>query len=67
MLAVVLAEDFQVRYAPDKVGNAADAQPGDGFFADARDVFLHGLTGAKPRGTCSSLPVLQVAIGRRLG
>jgi hypothetical protein len=67
MLAVVLAEDFQVHYAPDKIGSAAEARMGDGFFADAHDVFLHGLTGPKRQGTCSSLPVLQVAVGRRLG
>lgn len=67
LLAVVLAEDFRVQYNPKKIGNAADAWLGDGFFADSRDVFLHGLTGPKSRGTCSSLPVLQVAIGRRLG
>ncbi len=67
MLAVVLAEDFGVRYVPSKIGTAADARMGDGFFADAQDVFLLGLTGARRQGTCSSLPVLQVAVGRRLG
>ena len=67
MLAVVLAEDFGVRYAPAKIGTAAEARMGDGFFADARDVFLQGLTGPGRQGTCSSLPVLQVAVGRRLG
>ena len=86
MLAVVLAEDFGVRYAPSKIGTAADARMDDGFFADAKDVFLQGLLGGRrnspspnpfpeergPRstlalGTCSSLPVLQVAVGRRLG
>jgi hypothetical protein len=91
MLAVVLAEDFCVRYAPDKIGTAADARTGDGFFADSRYVFLQGLltpsinsqlstvntqlptlnhqpsTLNPPLGTCSSLPVLQVAVGRRLG
>ena len=67
MLAVVLAEDFGVRYAPAKIGTAADARTGDGFFSDAQDVFLHGLTGPRRQGTCSSLPVLQVAVGRRLG
>jgi hypothetical protein len=67
MLAVVLAEDFQVHYAPGKTGGAAEARTGDGFFGDAHDVFLHGLTGPKRQGTCSSLPVLQVAVGRRLG
>jgi hypothetical protein len=48
MLAVVLAEDFGVRYAPSKVGTAADARMGDGFFADAQDVFLQGLLGGRP-------------------
>jgi len=88
MLAVVLAEDFGVRYAPGKMGTAAEARMGDGFFADAQDVFLQGLLGRRTsspspnpeervtaaegrlplaRGTCSYLPVLQVAVGRRLG
>jgi hypothetical protein len=104
MLAVVLAEDFGVRYAPNKIGTAAEARPDDGFFADARYVFLPGLLTRRsssaapsplaqapafsfqvsafrsqpplnlqpstlnpPGGTCSSLPVLQVAVGRRLG
>lgn len=67
MLAVVLAEDFQVHYAPDKISTATSARIGDGFFADAHDVFLHGLTGSRRAGTCSSLPVLQTAVGRRLG
>ena len=62
-----LAEDFQVKYAPDKIASAAEAHLGDGCFANARDVFLHRLTGPERRGTCSSLPVLQVAMGRRLG
>lgn len=67
MLGVVLAEDFQVKYVPNKIKTAAEAHLGDGFFANAEDVFLPGLTGPKRQGTCSSLPVLQVAIGRRLG
>jgi hypothetical protein len=67
MLAVVLAEDFQVKYAPDKMVTVTDARTDDGFFADAHDVFLHGLLGTGRQGTCSSLPVLQVAVGRRLG
>ena len=66
-LAVVLAEDFKATYVPDKRGTAADARPGDGFFADAHDIFLHGLLGGRRQGTCSSLPVLQIAVGRRLG
>ena len=62
-----LAKDFQVKYVTHKIPSAAKAHIGDGFFADARDVFLHGLTGPERRGTCSSLPVLHVAVGRRLG
>lgn len=62
MLMVVLAEDFQVHYATNKIASAASVSMGDGFFADPQDVFLHGLTGANHRGTCSSLPVLQVAV-----
>jgi hypothetical protein len=65
LLMVVLAEDFQVHYASNKI--AVTASISDGFFADSRYVFLHELTGSNPQGTCSSLPVLQVAVGRRLG
>ena len=67
LMAVVLTEDFHVHYAKDKIGPSTAARMGDGFFADAHDVFLHGLTGSNHAGTCSSLPVLQVAVGRRLG
>jgi len=67
MLMVVLTEDFQVHYASNKIASVVSAGANDGFFTDSRDVFLHGLTGKEPRGTCSSLPVLQVAVGRRLG
>ena len=67
ILAVVLGEDFHITYAANKIMTVADARTDDGFFADAHDVFLHGLLGSRRQGTCSSLPVLQVAIGRRLG
>ena len=66
MLMVVLVEDFKVHYAPNKMANATSATMGDGFFADSQDVFLHGLTGTNRQGTCSSLPVLYAAVGRRL-
>jgi hypothetical protein len=67
MLMVVLEEDFGVRYNPERVGQAGNATQGDRFFADSRDVFLHGLLGPRHLGTCSSMPVLYVAVGRRLG
>ena len=65
MMAVVLHEDFGVRYNP-----ALKSAPGAGtgpFFANSADVFLHGLLGERRLGTCSSMPVLYVALGRRLG
>ena len=67
MMAVVLAEDCGVHYVPNRQIDPASAADGDGFFANPSDVFLHGVLGSKRGGTCSSLPVLHVAIGRRLG
>lgn len=67
MLVVVLAEDFGVRYDPQKRVDPTSARMDDGFFAEPRDVFIHGLLGPERRGTCSSLPVMYVAIGRELG
>ena len=82
MMAVVLYEDFSVRYNPARMSTPAQviADPNDHFFADSRDLFLHGLlppslnslnsqpsTINSPSGTCSSMPVLYIALGRRLG
>ncbi len=67
MLAVVLAEDFKVHYRTDRQVSPSAAAMGDGFFGDARDVFLPGLLSEQRHGTCSSIPVLYVAVGRRLG
>ena len=36
------------------------------FFKNAADLFLHGFTEDR-KGSCSSLPVLMVAVGRRCG
>jgi hypothetical protein len=77
MMAVVLYEDFSVRYNPERISAPGAVDPNDHFFADSRDIFLHGLllpsinpqlsTLNRRTGTCSSLPVLYIAIGRRLG
>jgi hypothetical protein len=67
MLAVVLAEDFGVHYDPQRKASPANARMDDGFFANARDVFLHGLLGPERQRSCSSMPVLYVAVGRQLG
>lgn len=65
-LATVLQQDFGIRYNPERVTPVGVFEPNDLFFADSRDVFLHGLTAQPGMGTCSSLPVLYVAVGRRL-
>ncbi len=77
MMAVVLYEDFSVRYNPARITTPANADASDHFFADSRDLFLHGLlspalnsqpsTLNHPTGTCCSMPVLYIAVGRRLG
>jgi hypothetical protein len=67
MLAVVLTEDYGIHYDPARMGGPETAHMDDGFFADPAKVFLHGLLGPERIGTCSSLPVLYVAVGRQLG
>jgi len=54
----VLQEDCGVHYNLERVR--------DLDFTNSQDLFIHGLTGANG-GTCSSMPVLYVAIARRLG
>ena len=66
MLTVVLAEDFSVHYQEERRIAPGSGGANDGFFSDASAVFLPGLLGPKREGTCSSMPVLYVAIGRKL-
>ena len=56
-MVTVLQRDEGIMYDP-----ALMNQPN--FFRDARNVFAHGALDG--RGTCSSLPVVFVAVGRRL-
>ena len=67
MLSVVLAEDYGVHYDAQRWAGPDATQADDRFFADSSSVFLHGLLGPERKGTCSSLPVLYVAVGRQLG
>lgn len=57
-MAILLKRGVGIRYQPTAIGNYD--------FADSRDDLLHGVLTRK-LGTCTSLPVLCVAIGRRLG
>ena len=66
-LVTVLQQDFGIRYNPARITAVGVFEPNDLFFADSRDTFLHGTIGETRMGTCSSLPVLYVAVGRRLG
>jgi hypothetical protein len=58
-LVTVLQRDIGIRYNPGLIER-------DDFFTDARNLFLHGVIDTR-QGTCSSLPPLYLAVGRRLG
>jgi hypothetical protein len=60
--------DYGIEYNPDRIESVDKLSPNNVFFADSRDVFINGMLQRNPpMGTCSSLPVLWVAIGRRIG
>ena len=70
MMVCTLQEDFKVCYSKDpkmKAGPVEVDFNDIAFFAKSQDLFVHGLTTGQHQGTCASLPVLYVAIGRRLG
>jgi hypothetical protein len=67
MMAVVFYEDFNIRYNPQRMSSPGAINLDDRFFADSEDIFLPGLLGSRRMGTCSSMPVLYVAVGRRMG
>jgi len=58
-LVSVLQLDLGVHY------NMARVDQPD--FKNSKDLFIHGVVGSDNGGTCVSLPVLYIAIGRRLG
>ena len=57
-LVQVLQEDCGIHYNLQRVR--------DLDFTNSKDLFIHGLIGSNG-GTCSSMPVLYVAVARRLG
>ncbi len=67
MMAVVVYEDFHIRYNPKWMAPQSEVRSDDHFFADSRDIFIHGLVESQRMGTCSSMPVFYIALGRRLG
>ncbi len=57
-----------VLYLKDKLGVNYDPGAMDNSdFSDPEKIFVHGLLTGNRSGTCTSIPVLCVAIGRRLG
>jgi hypothetical protein len=67
IMSVVLYEDYGVRYNSKLIESPTAFRSDDHFAADSRDIFIHGMLGSSHMGTCSSMPVLYVALGRRLG
>jgi hypothetical protein len=65
MIVTVLQQDLGVRYNPALTDS--DNLPDAAFLSDPSNMFLTGLLNDKRVGTCASMPVLYVAIGRRLG
>jgi len=58
-LVTVLQQDFKVHYNPKRILSPD--------YSDPNDLFLQGLLSDRRQGTCVSMPVLYVAVGRRLG
>src|SRR5882724_4819129 len=68
MMITVLQQDTGIHYNPAHAGSPDEPiEPNQEFFADSKDVFIHGLTRDSGMGTCSSLPVFYTALGRRMG
>ena len=67
MMVTIIAQDFKLRYDPTLTSLKQQNSDNITFFAKPDSVFLTGCLGESRTGTCASLPVLYVAIGRRLG
>ncbi len=67
MMCTVIGQDFKVRYDPALSTATQLNSSNQQFFAKSAPVFISGCLGPERTGTCASLPVLYVALGRRLG
>jgi len=68
LMVSVLQQDLGLMYNMELVNSGImDDYKSSRFFRDSNDVFLHGFFSPKHSGTCSSIPVLVAAVGRRLG
>jgi hypothetical protein len=67
MMCTVLGQDFKVRYDPSLTSADQQNASNERFFSNPASVFLTGCLSESRIGTCASLPVLYVAVGRRVG
>ena len=67
MLITVIRQDFKAKYNPKLITDPSKRTENEVFFKDASNVFLQCLLTGDKMGTCASMPVLYVAVGRRLG
>ena len=67
-LLQVLQVEFGVKYNPARIKDPKfqDVRCINPDFKDSRDLFIHGIIDG-PGGTCGSMPIIYVAVGRRLG
>lgn len=65
-MVTVLQRELGVRYNPKWQGITPDKPAPKDFGKDAADAFIHTIIDGVG-GTCGSLPMLYVAVGRRLG
>jgi Transglutaminase-like superfamily len=61
VMTTILQKDLGVHYRLETL-ECSDEE----FYRDSANVFIHGIIQGQ-RGTCSSMPVLFAAVGRRLG
>lgn len=67
MMCTILGQDYKLRYDPRLTSSVIQNASNQEFFANPNSVFLTGCLSDSRIGTCASLPVLYVAIGRRIG
>lgn len=68
MVITVIRQDYKARYNSELItAPTGQSTQDDKFFRNGADVFLQGLLSDRKMGTCSSMPVLYVAVARRLG
>ncbi len=65
VLVTVLKQHIGIHVNPARRGNPTKGK-GEPF-RDSKDLLINGLLSSELRGTCNSIPVLVILIGRRLG